>query len=259
MKKGAIKPRNEPYDISGLTFHDGMVAVMVDMRKPDLPFTVPIGEVPLASKAVFSQLKHELCGETAWMRSPEDVKGVFSDSYTAGELEDYTKNMSISTFSLPWPPIAAHLGNLDMDMGAPLSSLVGAGWRLEGVHLQPGPAGARARIAGTCAVLCLARERDARTLVRERDNERGPGKRPRGRAAQQPGYGWMAPGGCALAAGTRIGARTHIFLARAQCDLTTHTADVVVSFVCRLAGLAGGAGPHERVRSGRARGDSGAH
>ena len=160
MKKGAIKPRNEPYDISGLTFHDGMVAVMVDMRKPDLPFTVPIGEVPLASKAVFSQLKHEQCGETAWMRSPEDVKAVFSDSYTAGELEDYTKNMSISTFSLPWPPIAAHLGNLAMDMGAPLSSLVGAGWRLEGVHLQPGPAGARARIAGTCAVLCLARERD---------------------------------------------------------------------------------------------------
>ena len=160
VKKGAIKPRNEPYDISGLTFHDGMVAVMVDMRKPDLPFTVPIGEVPLASKAVFSQLKHELCGETAWMRSPEDVKGVFSDSYTAGELEDYTKNMSISTFSLPWPPIAAHLGNLDMDMGAPLSSLVGAGWRLEGVHSQPGPAGARARIAGTCAVLCPARERD---------------------------------------------------------------------------------------------------
>ena len=222
MKKGAIKPRNEPYDISGLTFHDGMVAVMVDMRKPDLPFTVPIGEVPLASKAVFSQLKHDQCGETAWMRSPEDVKAVFSDSYTAGELEDYTKNMSISTFSLPWPPIAAHLGNLAMDMGAPLSSLVGAGWRLEGVHLQPGPAGARARIAGTCAVLCLARERDA------------------------------------LAAGFRIGARTHIFLARAQCDLTTHTADVVVSFVCRLAGLAGGAGPHERVRSGRACGDSGA-
>ena len=85
-----------------------MIAVMVDMRKPDLPFTVP----------------------------------------------------GISTFSLPWPPIAAHLDNLAMDMGAPLSSLVGAGWRLEGVHSQPGPARARARIAGTCAVLCLARERD---------------------------------------------------------------------------------------------------
>jgi len=136
IRKGATKPRNMPYDKSSLSFHNGAAAVVVDMLQPNKPFIVPLVDVPASSKAVFGQLKHQQCGETAWMRSTEDVKAVFIDQYEAGELADYTKDMTNSTYSLPWPPIADHLTNLAIDKGAPQSSLARARWHLEGVHLQ---------------------------------------------------------------------------------------------------------------------------
>jgi|TARA_B110000196_G_C20945301_1_gene566615 hypothetical protein len=136
IRKGATKPRNMPYDKSSLSFHNGAAAVVVDMLQPNKPFIVSLVDVPASSKAVFGQLKHQQCGETAWMRSTEDVKAVFIDQYEAGELADYTKDMTNSTYSLPWPPIADHLTNLAIDKGAPQSSLARARWHLEGVHLQ---------------------------------------------------------------------------------------------------------------------------
>lgn len=136
IRKGATKPRNMPYDKSALSFHNGCAAVVVDMLQPNKPFIVSLADVPASSKAVFGQLKHQQCGETAWMRSAEDVKAVFIDQYEAGELADYTKDMTNSKYSLPWPPIADHLTNLAIDKGAPHSSLAGARWHLEGVHLQ---------------------------------------------------------------------------------------------------------------------------
>tara|TARA_B100000795_G_scaffold145238_1_gene108749 strand:- start:5737 stop:6090 length:354 start_codon:yes stop_codon:yes gene_type:complete len=116
-----------PYDKSALSFQNGAVAIVVDMLEPTKPFIVSLGDVPASSKAVFSQVEHQKYGETAWMRSGEDVKAVFTDQYAAGELADYTKNMTNSTYSLPWPPIADHLANLAIDKGAPRSSLARAG------------------------------------------------------------------------------------------------------------------------------------
>ena len=81
MKKGAAKPRNMPYDKSGLSCHGGATAVVVDMLKPKEPFTLPASKLPAATKGVYSQLKHERCGDTAWMRSIEDVNSAFFDRY----------------------------------------------------------------------------------------------------------------------------------------------------------------------------------
>ena len=120
VKSGAKKPRNMPYEKSALSFHNGDVAVVVDMLNPSKPFTVRSTVLPASSKIVFGQLSHDKCGETAWMRSIEDVKSAFCDLYSAGELEEYTKNMSNGTYSKPWPPIADHLANLAVDLGAAL-------------------------------------------------------------------------------------------------------------------------------------------
>ena len=87
MKKGITKPRNMPYPASGLSCHNGVVAIVVDMRAPKQPFTLPLAKVPACSKAVFSQLKHERCGDAAWMRSINDVNAAFFDRYSAGELD----------------------------------------------------------------------------------------------------------------------------------------------------------------------------
>ena len=42
------------------------------------------------------------------MRSAEDVKAVFIDQYEAGELADYTKDMTNSKYSLPYPNPTHH-------------------------------------------------------------------------------------------------------------------------------------------------------
>ena len=68
-----------------------------------------------------------VCGETAWMRSLEDVKAVLLDQYAAGGLDEFTKDMSNSTYSQPWPPIADHLTNLAIDKDVPHSSLASVG------------------------------------------------------------------------------------------------------------------------------------
>merc|ERR1712185_107406 len=87
------------------------------MRNPSVLYTVSSSSLPGPTKVVYAQLQHERCGDLAWMRKTEDVRAAFIDKYQAGELEEYTKEMTATTYSMPWPPIADHLPNFALDMG----------------------------------------------------------------------------------------------------------------------------------------------
>ena len=118
VRSKATKPRNMPYPSEGLTFHGGEGAVVVDMLNEKLVWSLSSSSLPGPTKIVYGQLQHGHCGDNAWMRSLEDVKAAFLDAYAAGKLEEYTKDMTTATFSLPWPPVSEHLVNLAVDMGA---------------------------------------------------------------------------------------------------------------------------------------------
>ena len=117
VKSKATKPRNMPYPSEGLTFHGGEGGVVADMLNEKLVWSLSSSSLPGPTKIVYGQLQHERCGNTAWMRSLEDVKAAFLDAYAAGKLEEFTKEMTTTTYSLPWPPIDEHLVNLAIDMG----------------------------------------------------------------------------------------------------------------------------------------------
>ena len=120
VKKGATKPRNAPWPVETLSFHQGEVARCVDMLAPNAAFSLRRSELPKGTKAVFAQLQHAMVGGEAWMRSFEDVKAAFIDEYRAGNISpEFTAQMTTSTFSAPWPAAGDSLCCLEADMGAP--------------------------------------------------------------------------------------------------------------------------------------------
>jgi len=84
VKKGANKPRDMPYPRDALTFHVGDGAVVVDMLNEQLVWSVSSSSLPGPTKAVYGQLQHKHCGNTAYLRSLDDVKAAFLDEYAAG-------------------------------------------------------------------------------------------------------------------------------------------------------------------------------
>lgn len=151
VKSKVSKPRNMPYPSEGLTFQGGEGAVVVDMLNEKLVWSLSSSSLPGPTKIVYGQLQHGRSGDNAWMRSLEDVKAAFIDAYAAGKLEEYTKDMTTTTFCLPWPPVTEHLVNLAVDMGACLLPCA----LLMHLALLRGCVWARARACGRAAPPCM--------------------------------------------------------------------------------------------------------